>query len=65
MDKTEMAQLHTHDLVAHEAIRDCVHDAACRHGPDHMHPRIEVEMCRVSWEVTRQAQRRRDDVQAG
>lgn len=56
MDRTQTPQLHTRDLYAYEAIRDCVHEAACRHGHDRMHPRIEIEMCRVSWEVTRVAQ---------
>jgi hypothetical protein len=60
MNGSDTARLHAHDLYAREAIRECVHNAACRHGHDHMHPRIEVEMCRVSWEVTRRAQDRRD-----
>ena len=64
MDETEIRQLHARDACVHEAIHDSVHHAACRHNTDHMHPRIEIELCRVSWEVTRQAQSLRDSEQA-
>ena len=59
MDSNELARLHQKDGIALEAIHGCVHDAACAccPGNDRLHQRIEVQLCEVSSDVTRAAQK--------
>jgi hypothetical protein len=58
MEISEYAALHRPDEMAREAIHDRVHDAACacHHTHDPLHQRTEMQLCQLSWEVTRAAQ---------
>jgi hypothetical protein len=55
MDAQELEALHQRDAYAHAAIKGCVHDLACRCGRDRLHSRSEIELLRLSLEMTEHA----------
>lgn len=44
--------LHAQTQIVHDAIKDVVHDAACRMHSSKRHERIEAQLQQVSQEVT-------------
>jgi hypothetical protein len=57
MDSEELAALHQHNQYSRDAIKDCVHDLACRCHGDRTHSRIEAQLQQLSRQVTEQARR--------
>jgi hypothetical protein len=67
MDTEELAALRQHDQYAHDAIKGCVHDLACRCHGDRTHSRVEPQLAQLSYQMTelaRQQRRAREDSDA-
>lgn len=52
--------LHARNEIMHEAIKDVVHDAACRCHTSTLPERVEAQLRHVAQEVTEAAERDRD-----